>query len=464
MQEDINDIINSIKNLTVKDTEMATKTVDMPLLRYQADNIPLFDGSAKQLNRFINSCEHFLKNFQNKENLKDPINVCLLDTIFNKLTGRAADLICSRSELTTWEKIKDALILSFSDQRGVDCLIQELINLKPYKGESPIQFGIRIQDARSLLFSKLNSNIENAQEKLIKVNHYDDFALKTFIHGLPYNLQLVVRLRDPTSLEEAMSLVTEEENFKSFNATHNFNQTTYRAPPKTNQYFSRPPFQKQPLFNTNQAQYNQFRLNPLVPTFPGLSNQLVSPFRPNYVTAPMTSQTPSSQFRQNYMTTPMASQIRPVFNSRPFPNYVGQNWGKFPQQQHPFAPNQRTSSITRRQNQTQQNYKPEPMDTSSGNTMISPKPNFTSQELFNQQVNDELTDPQYLTDDICFQNSNYNFYNPEQLNFEQNALPDFEQLLPDQYDTEQFQQVYDQSQQDLSQQNFQEDIAKADQT
>lgn len=79
-----------------------------------------------------------------------------------------------------------------------------------------MQFGLRIQDARRLLFSKLNSTITDVQERSIKILHYDNFALKTFIHGLPYNLQLVVRLKNPTSLEQAMSFVTEEENFINF--------------------------------------------------------------------------------------------------------------------------------------------------------------------------------------------------------------------------------------------------------
>lgn len=128
--QDIDDIIFiSIRNLSTfnfninSNDNSNAEMANIPLLKYQADNIPSFDGNSKQLNRFITSCEHFLTNFQNKTNVDDPINVCLIDTILNKLTGRAADLICSRSELNRWETIKNALDLSFSDQRGIDCLI-----------------------------------------------------------------------------------------------------------------------------------------------------------------------------------------------------------------------------------------------------------------------------------------------------------------------------------------------------
>ncbi|CAH1988111.1 unnamed protein product [Acanthoscelides obtectus] len=188
--------------------------VPMPLV---ADNIPPFDGNPKQLHRFISSCENFLRAFQNTNNVNDPINICLLDTILSKLRDRAADLIGSRSELNSWVAIKDSLTVTFSDQRSIDCLIQDLISIRPLRNETPMQFGMRIQDARSLLFSKLNTSIENAMEKLIKIRHYDDFALKTFISGLPYQMQLVIRLRNPDSLEQALSFCTEEENFIYFN-------------------------------------------------------------------------------------------------------------------------------------------------------------------------------------------------------------------------------------------------------
>ena len=187
--------------------------INYQLLRYQSDNIPLFDGNTKLLNRFISAVENLLIAFQDKTNVNATINICLFDTILSKLTGRAAELIVSRTELNSWALIKDVLITSFSDQRSIDCLIQDLINLKPLKNENPIVFGMRIQDSRSLLFSKLNSGPGDAATKLIKIKHYDEFALKTFLNGLPYNLQLVTRLKNPNSLEHAMASVREEENF-----------------------------------------------------------------------------------------------------------------------------------------------------------------------------------------------------------------------------------------------------------
>jgi hypothetical protein len=60
-------------------------------------------------------------------------------------------------------------------------------------------------------------------------NQYNKIALKTFIRGLPPQLQSIVRLRNRDSLEHAITYVTEEENFRytqNFATLLNNNQRT----------------------------------------------------------------------------------------------------------------------------------------------------------------------------------------------------------------------------------------------
>jgi hypothetical protein len=126
-------------------------------------------------------------------------------------------LIGTKTDLKTWDSVENALRLSFDDQRNLDCLEQDLITLFPFKGEQPLEFGKRIQIVRSKLGSKLNSIPENEMitaTKNVFSNQYNKIALKTFIRGLPPQLQSIVRLRNRDSLEHAMTYVTEEENFR----------------------------------------------------------------------------------------------------------------------------------------------------------------------------------------------------------------------------------------------------------
>lgn len=220
---------------------MATE-INYSLLRYQADNIPNFDGNPKLLQRFIIASENLLKAFQNTTNPNSPINICLLDTIFSKLKGRAADLICPRSELNSWQSIKEVLIASFSDQRGIDCLFQDLTSLKLKPNETLLEFGNRIQDVRSLLISKLNNMNEDRQIKLMKISHYEEMALKTYINNLPYQIQLAIRLKVPDSLEQALSYTVEELNFLEFKN-------------KNNQTKINPPLQNKPQNNPTKTNF-----------------------------------------------------------------------------------------------------------------------------------------------------------------------------------------------------------------
>lgn len=337
------------------------------LLRFQADNIPHFDGNPKLLQRFICSCENLLRAFQNRAQPDDPINLYLLDTILGKLTSRAAELIASRAELNSWQTIKDALNTIFSDQRSIDCLIQDLIMLKPLKNETPINFGMRIQDARSLLFSKLNATNEDRQVKLIKIQHYDDFALKTFINGLPYNMQLIIRLKQPDSLETAMANVREEENFIYFkNQNSNFgNVNNYQRNTK-------PTTVTKPIYNPTNYRPNFTQ----IPT-------------PNIFPRPVLN-FPNNNYRPNW-SFPQNNNFRPFFTNNFRPNFTPQNRPNNQNNQQIRPANFQSNfnrNPTQRTNLT--NNRPTPMDTSSGNTVLnnSNNPKFTFQELYNQEISE----------------------------------------------------------------------------
>jgi hypothetical protein len=150
-------------------------------------------------------------------------------------------LIGTKTDLKTWDSVENALRLSFGDQRNLNCLEQDLITLFPFKGEQPLEFGKRIQIVRSKLGSKLNSIPENEMitaTKNVFSNQYNKIALKTFIRGLPPQLQSIVRLRNRDSLEHAMTYVTEEENFRYTQnfatLSKNFSFKFYQNPSKTN--------------------------------------------------------------------------------------------------------------------------------------------------------------------------------------------------------------------------------------
>lgn len=217
-------IDSSEDEISETETNMATatesnvhrgNTPNLHLLKLYVDTIPYYNGDTNTLEIFISACEYLFATYNvfNDVELKN----FLLRVVIGKLVDRAQILIGTRSELNSWELIKEALRQSFGDQRNLECLEQDLIVLCPMKNEHPLEFGKRIQIARSKLASKISSQSETTmpkETKLIYLKQYDQVALKTFIRGLSGHLQSIVRLRNPASLEIAMHFVTEEENFR----------------------------------------------------------------------------------------------------------------------------------------------------------------------------------------------------------------------------------------------------------
>ena len=373
----------NLNNLNSTMTTRPGQDINYQLLRLHIDIIPTYYGDTHTLGIFIESCESLIREFGNKSTSLDTF---LLRAIIGKLTGRALTLIGSRIELQTWTEIKEVLNLCFGDQRNIDCLVQDLISLCPYKNETPYNFGIRCQDARSLVISKINQSTLSGAEKIIHLQNYDHLALKTFIRGLNGQLQNNVRLRNPDSLEKAMSLVLEEENF----------------------LYSQ---QRLSTLNSQQFKINQ-RVTPTIknPIKPFPS----TPQRPIFIPNPIFQNNLPRPIYQPSFQNNFPRPNTNFSNNFPRPNFNFQNNhirppSFFQNQNQNFKPAQNTQTYRQPIQFNSQNKpnidKPEPMDTSSGNTRRTnfQKPKFLATELYNFENTETDNNDTKI-------NSNENFY------------------------------------------------------
>lgn len=408
--------------------------VNYQLLRLYIDTIPHYHGDPHTLTVFINNCASLINNFYRAND--NAHNDFIVRAIIGKLSGRALSLIGSRiNELNTWNDVKTALELSFGDQRNLDCLIQDLIVLTPAKGETPYNFGMRCQDARSLIFSKLNSLNLVPADHVIRVKNYEELALKTFIRGLVGQLQNNIRLRDPRNLEAAMSLVIEEENFLySQNRSNTINtqkfQPNQRMIPANSNGTIQKPINYQNNYSSNFAHFNSPR--------PMFNNNSPKPVPNN-----------------NFARPPF-----PNFQPRPFmPPFRPNN--NFPTQKHPyflqrnqpinnqnrFNPNPFNNSQNRFINNNlpnQQRRQEEPMDTSTGLTKFQrPNPKYTVTELHQQNVD---THENAIFQNQCFDSNFYYTEDPNHFDYAQPNpdLGNYEQYYPSiNYDVTPYDQSYE---------------------
>ena len=109
--------------------------------------IPNFDGNPARLHRFISACESILSRYFDANNLDNFQNVVLLNSILNKIEGRAEEVVAIYGS-QSWAVIKNALLQNFGDQRDENSLNLDLVSLKQKGNETPSQFYERVLHRR----------------------------------------------------------------------------------------------------------------------------------------------------------------------------------------------------------------------------------------------------------------------------------------------------------------------------
>lgn len=206
--------------------------------------IPKFDGDLSLLNLYIRKCEYIIRAFCDSNNLTQ--NTYVFHSVTSKLVGKAAALLSEREDINNWDQLKPLLVQHFGDPRSEECIALELEGLKIKNGESYSNFCHRIQQCRSSVFAKVN-RLQDEGVKAAKMIIYNDSALKVFLYNLPEEMIRIVRLKGCTTLETALSIVTEEENFLlQYNTKKQKHPTQHSSNHQTFKPLS------QPLFNSNQ--------------------------------------------------------------------------------------------------------------------------------------------------------------------------------------------------------------------
>lgn len=414
--------------------------------------IPVYEGDQFTLPLFIAACENFLTSFLDNENLQCQKNQWLLRVIVSKLDGRAKLLIGSREDATSWPRIKELLLQYFSDQRDEDCLARDLMMLKSDSREHPYNFGMRIQDLKGILQTKLRLTIADENTRRIKNQIYDKIALQTYLHGLQGQLGLSVRLQKPDNLEAAMAYVIEEQNYvygeKQMRSIQSNSLSKPSITPQVN-------FPFRPLQNVNplaQSTHNNFAN---VPSFVSSFSQptanrnfgqpianrnpfgmsAMQPFnRPSFnnysqsqtVAKPNFFQT---QSRPNFFQT----QSRPnFFQPQSRPNF-------FQTQPGPIRPQQ---NVTFSKPNTVRSFKPTPMETSTiySRNVQRPTQNqpqnrkWVSEELYLQEFNTE----NQVSDQAEAACSNYDQFYPNDQVYTPESFNDMYTVTYPENDTENY--------------------------
>lgn len=357
-------------NLTNNTTNMAVPQISV---RDYLELIPTFDGNPTKLSTFLEACEEVFP-LMAPGNEPNRLYFTMLH-IKTKLVGKAAALIAARN-IRTFPELKETLINLFGDQRNEESLLSDLNTLRQKPNETPHQFADHCINIRCLLLSKLSCSNVQQVVKDTKLTMYNNFTLRAFLTGVNPQLSHLLRCRNPKNIEEAIQMVTEEENLNYHRSkigvpsSSQNNKPNYQLrinPPQTRQQFS--PMQNQAQFKKYQPQQPQQK----------------------WIPKPFPVKHPYFQQQNNFprQQLPGPSQQKPY---HPTPMEVDSNRTRLTRQT--FRPNQpkfkieevTTQEVENSENYDEYYYHPEDYEESQDNTFTNGQENENSDTDVNFQT------------------------------------------------------------------------------
>lgn len=183
-----------------------------PVLKKEyLDMIPEFSGEPTLLNRFITICDKIVAKFYVSSNPDDFQNEYLYSTILSKIKPPALDVVVSSSSYA-WPDVRQTLVASYLDKRDCFTLNLEMSQLKQKDNETPFEFYEKIQHLLNLqiaYFVNKESAIANVLSEYAR-----KLALRVLLRGLQEPIGSLMRTKNPNSLAEALSMLTNDFQFK----------------------------------------------------------------------------------------------------------------------------------------------------------------------------------------------------------------------------------------------------------
>lgn len=181
--------------------------------------IKSFDGDKHKLSPFIKNCENAISL------ASDSQKELLFKFILSQLEGKA-ELACSLKVFENWQDLKSFLKTTFGETKHRDHLLLDLQNCKYKASETVSQYSLRLETYLTRLQTDIAHSTKDSSELKGRIANTEDLALHTFLLGLPNHISSIVRCRNPSTLNDAISLAIQEEKM------YNYMQTTKTIEPR----------------------------------------------------------------------------------------------------------------------------------------------------------------------------------------------------------------------------------------
>lgn len=197
---------------TLQMEKLVEETIRLFSLPDVIKNIKPFEGDRNSVYHFINNVDSILslcEKIKEAEYYK-----IIISGIRNKVVGKASDILLTQNiNDSSWEAIKQALILNFADKRDESTLTFQLHNLVRSNLNHNDLYN-KITEIISLLSNQLK--LQKLEQCIVdaKIKLYLQMGLTIFMGGIKEPLGQWLRARRPETLAEALEFVNQEENIQ----------------------------------------------------------------------------------------------------------------------------------------------------------------------------------------------------------------------------------------------------------
>lgn len=167
-----------------------------------------FDGSRDKLQSFLNNCENANKLASITQK---PI---LLNYILSRLEGKA-ESAASIKDFDSWEQVKSFLQSQFGETKHYAHLLSELQELQQQPDESVSQYSLKIESCLAKLITEITISNKKKTELSGKISAMEELALHSFLMGLSPKICNLIRMKNPSTLNEAINFAISEEKIQA---------------------------------------------------------------------------------------------------------------------------------------------------------------------------------------------------------------------------------------------------------
>lgn len=179
--------------------------VNRPVTESHLNIIPEYSGDPSELLNFVNVASQLHSEYTIDTVVEAKENHWLLfQKCMNKLNG-AAKQVAHNNECSTIPELISVLKNNFADSRSVPQLMSELINMRSYSHEHPIQFLNRLVAKRTTIVTKYKLENVEGQALQMLLAQLDTQSVNVLCNGIPTALGVHLQTLQIKDLNDARS-------------------------------------------------------------------------------------------------------------------------------------------------------------------------------------------------------------------------------------------------------------------